>query len=172
MVGSRRDVVPRGRTLGPVERRVVGFAVDAEGEQVVLLDCHHRQHVRHQPPFRLAAWVHDAAERTRRVGTGWPCPLCDRCEIPADLVVLRTTTTWDEHTLPDALRRSHRVASGRWGRLRVARGSVRFVAHTEPVTDVIVDAPAAQGIPPDVEHHVEPRGPVLVAVDFLGPAAT
>jgi tellurite resistance-related uncharacterized protein len=83
-----------------------------------------------------------------------------------------TTTTWDEHSLPAALRTSHRVASGRWGRLRVASGSLRFLAATEPPTDAIVGATSAHGIPPDVEHRVELRGPVLVAIDFLGPAPT
>lgn len=153
-----------------VRRRIVGFEADDVGDQAVVLDCHHRQHVRHQPPFRLAPWVGDPAERARRIGTDWPCPLCDRGEIPDELVVLRTTTTWDERTLPDALRRSHRVASGRWGRLRVLSGSVRFVAATEPPTDVVVDAPGTQGIPPDVEHHIEPCGAVEVVIDFLGPA--
>lgn len=155
-----------------MQRRVVGFTVDDEGDRVVLLDCHHRQHVRHQPPFRLAPWIEDATERERRVGTPWPCPLCDRCEIPADLVVLRTTPTWDEHTLPAALGSSHRVAAGRWGRLRVTSGAVRFVAATEPPTDVVVDAAGTHGIPPDVEHHLELDGPARVAIDFLGPASS
>jgi tellurite methyltransferase len=152
-----------------VRRRIVGFEVDDLGDWVALLDCHHRQHVRHQPPFRLAPWVHDEAERARRVGTMLDCPLCDRCEIPADLAVVRTTATWDEHTVPDALRRAHRVASGTWGRLRVAGGSLRFVAETDPPTDVIVVAPGTQGIPPDVEHFVEPQGPTRFAIEFLAP---
>jgi len=155
-----------------VERRIVGFELDEVGDAVALLDCLHRQHVRHRPPFQIVPWVEDATGRARRIGTLWPCPLCSRCEIPADLVVLRTTATWDERSLPDALRRNHRVASGRWGRLHVTSGALRFVAATEPPTDVIVVAGGAQGIPPDLEHHVEPRGPVRFAIDFLGPAPT
>jgi tellurite methyltransferase len=152
-----------------VVRRIVGFEVDDVGDWVALLDCHHRQHVRHRPPFLLAPWVEDEAGRAQRVGTTLQCPLCDRCEIPSGLIVLRTTPTWDEHTMPDALRRAHRVSNGRWGRLRVAHGSVRFHAETDPPTDVIVDANVPQGIPPDVDHHVEPRGPTRFAVEFLGP---
>ena len=154
-----------------MERRILGFDTDDVGDHVVLLDCLHRQHVRHQPPFRVAPWVQDADERARRIGAEWPCPLCDRCELPEDLVVLRTTATWDDATLPDALRRNHRVASGRWGRLRVLSGAVRFVASTDPPTDVIVEAPGTHAIPPDVEHHVEPQGAITMAVEFLGPDA-
>jgi tellurite methyltransferase len=152
-----------------VLRRIVGFVADEVGDWVARLECHHRQHVRHRPPFRSAPWVVDAAERERRVGTPLDCPLCDRCELPDGLVVLRTSPAWDEHTVPAALRRDHRVATGTWGRLRVAAGTLRFVARTDPLTDVIVDRDGEQNIPPDVEHHVEPRGPTRFAIDFLGP---
>jgi tellurite resistance-related uncharacterized protein len=152
-----------------VERRIVGFEPDDVGDWVALLDCRHRRHVRHRPPFLVAPWVEDQVERTRRVGTMLGCPLCDRCEVPAGLAVVRTTATWDEHTMPDALRRAHRLSAGTWGRLRVATGSLRFVAETEPVTDVIVDSQLPQAIPPDVDHHVEPARSVRFAIEFLAP---
>jgi len=153
-----------------VQRRIIAFEIDEVGDWAARLDCHHRQHIRHRPPFRVAPWINDQNERARRLGTTLPCPLCDRCELPADLVVRRTTAVWDEHTMPAALRRAHRVASGTWGRIRVADGSLRFVAQTDPVTDVVVEA--EQAIPPDVEHHVEPIGPTRFSVDFLGPEDT
>ena len=71
--------------------------------------------------------------------------------------------------MPNTLRRTHRVASGMSGRLRVDRGRLRFVAQTTPVTDVIVDVSHPQGIPPDVDHFVEPQGPVRFTVEFLVP---
>jgi tellurite resistance-related uncharacterized protein len=156
------------RTFVGVQRRIVGFVADDFGDWVARLECYHRQHVRHRPPFRPAPWVEDSAERDRRIGTTLNCPLCDRCELPDGLVVVRTTATWDERTMPNALRRAHRVASGTWGRLRVEAGSLRFVARTDPVTDVILESDRAQGIPPDVDHHIEPRGPIRFAIDFLG----
>jgi tellurite resistance-related uncharacterized protein len=154
-----------------VQRRITGFERDDVGDWVALLDCHHRQHVRHRPPLWPATWVEDDATREQHVGSPLDCPLCDRTEIPSELVVVRTTTTWDEHTMPSALRRAHRVASGTWGRVRVDEGRLRFVAQTTPLTDVIVDAGRPQGIPPDVEHFVEPQGPVRFAVYFLVPQA-
>jgi tellurite resistance-related uncharacterized protein len=152
-----------------VKRRITGFERDDVGDWIALLDCHHRQHVRHRPPLWPAAWILDDDARQQRVGSALDCPLCDRTEIPADLVVVRTTATWDEHSMPEALRRAHRVASGTWGRLRVDGGDLRFVARTTPVTDVVVEAGEWQGIPPDVEHFVEPRGSVRFAIEFLGP---
>jgi Protein of unknown function (DUF3565) len=112
-VTVRRSHPGTARTLPGVLRRIVGFAADDVGDWVALLECHHRQHVRHRPPFRMASWVKEAAERDRHIGTPLDCPLCDRCEIPAGLTVTRTTATWDERTMPDALRRAHRVGAGR-----------------------------------------------------------
>ena len=52
---------------------------------------------------------------------------------------------------------------------RVVEGAVRFVARTDPVTDVIVDVEHPQRNPPGVEHHVEPQGPTRFQIDFLAP---
>jgi tellurite resistance-related uncharacterized protein len=71
--------------------------------------------------------------------------------------------------MPIALRRAHRVASGLWACLRVDQGRLRFVAQTTPVVDVVVDMHHPQGIPPDVEHFIEPQGPARFAIEFLAP---
>ena len=87
-----------------VQRRIVGFDRDEDGDWRAHLECRHRQHVRHRPPFRNAPWVEVDAEREQRIGRMLDCPLCDRCELPDGLEVVRTTAVWDEHTLPDRAR--------------------------------------------------------------------
>ena len=150
-----------------MKRMITGFVQDDLGDWVALLECLHRQHVWHDPPFRTAPWVLDDAERSRRVGTSLDCRLCDRAELPADLELVRTTDTWDEHTMPTGLRRAHRIASGTWGWLVVEAGELRFRASTEPPIDMTVGAGAAQAVPPGVEHEVEPCGTVPFHVEFL-----
>ncbi|MGH9092426.1 MAG: DUF3565 domain-containing protein [Acidimicrobiales bacterium] len=66
-----------------MERDIVGFRQDDEGDWVAELDCGHGQHVRHRPPFQLRPWVLDEAGRGARLGTPLDCPLCDRAEPPA-----------------------------------------------------------------------------------------
>ena len=150
-----------------MERTITGFARDAAGAWVAHLSCLHGQHVRHNPPFRLAPWVLDDAERAARVGAALDCPLCDRAELPEGLEVVRTTQVWDESSVPTALRRAHRVAAGTWGRLQVEEGRVRFRAETSPPLDVVVGAGGSQPIPPEVDHDVEPEGHVRFYVEFL-----
>lgn len=147
-------------------RRIVAFDQDEVGDWRAHLECRHRQHVRHQPPFWLAPWVESAEGRAAHLGRTLDCPLCDRCELPDGLTLVRTTATWDEHSLPAGLRRDHRVASGVWGRIVVHHGTLRFAAATDPPTDVILTAGDTQPIPPDVPHHVEPHGEVRFAVEF------
>ena len=151
-----------------MNRRIASFHQDDEGDWVATLECRHRQHVRHQPPFRDRSWVLDEAQRTARIGSLLECPLCDRAELPADLSPVRTTDTWTATTFPRAVRRDHRIASATWGLLRVHAGHVRFEAETSPAIDRVLGPGAEQPIPPDVTHHVEPLDDdVECAVTFL-----
>lgn len=153
-----------------MERTITGFHQDEGGAWVAELSCLHSQHVRHQPPFRLAPWVLDADQREGRVGAPLDCPLCDRAELPEGLAVVRVTPPWDEDSMPAALRRAHRVAGGMWGRLRVEEGSVRFRARTDPPIDRVVASGGSQPIPPETDHDVEPQGRARFRVEFLGRA--
>jgi tellurite methyltransferase len=153
--------------MGPMHRAMVGFRRDDEGDWVAELSCLHSQHVRHEPPFREAAWIEDDEERARRVGEPLDCPLCDRAELPEGLHVVRTTATWDATSMPAALRRDHRVAAGTWGLLEVEAGEVRFRAETTPPMEVIVTPDRPQPIPPELDHHVEPAEGTRFHVTFL-----
>ena len=74
---------PSGSTYPDrVDRAIVGFHVDAQGEWVAELACGHQQHVRHQPPFHLRPWVLEAEGRQQRLGTPLECRLCDQ-NVPA-----------------------------------------------------------------------------------------
>lgn len=157
-------------TGGQVIRAITGFRRDDAGDWVAELNCLHRQHVRHQPPFHDRAWVDDDSARRARVGTPIECPLCDRAEIPDDLTLLRTAGPWDEATLPPALRRSHRTAEAVWGILKVISGAVRFRLETAPVLDIRLIAGAKQSIPPEVPHEVALIGPARLLVEFWGRA--
>ena len=150
-----------------MERRITGFSQDDAGDWVAHLSCLHRQHVRHNPPFRVAPWVLDDAGRAGRIGSPIDCPLCDRAELPDGLAVVRTTATWDESSMPAALRRAHRVAAGVWGRLHVDEGRLRFRAATDPPLDVVIEAAGEQPIPPETDHDVEPDGHARFFVEFL-----
>jgi tellurite resistance-related uncharacterized protein len=154
-----------------VERNIVGFVKDEAGDWVAELECFHRQHVRHRPPFQSAPWVLDDQARSERVGTALGCPLCDHAELPNDLEVVRVSETWDEHTTPAGLRRAHRVAAGTWARIHVEVGELRFRATTDPAIDVVLGTGASQAIPPGVEHDVEPLGATRFFLEFLRPLA-
>jgi hypothetical protein len=65
-----------------VQRSIVGFHQDEDGDWVAELSCLHNQHVRHRPPFQERPWVLDEAERSARIGAALDCPLCDRGEPP------------------------------------------------------------------------------------------
>ena len=150
-----------------MERGIVSFHRDVEGDWVAQLECGHGQHVRHRPPFQLRPWVDDPDGRASRLGTPLECPLCDRAEVPDDLGPVRASVTWDEQTMPSAMLGAHRLGASRWAVLRVLTGRVRFVLTGEAGTSHVLEAGAVQGIPPDVPHRLEVLGPVRLTIDFF-----
>jgi len=60
-----------------VKRAIVGFHLDEENDWVADLDCGHRQHVRHNPPWTLRPWVITEAGRAERLGETLECKKCD-----------------------------------------------------------------------------------------------
>ncbi|WP_097459806.1 DUF3565 domain-containing protein [Mangrovitalea sediminis] len=66
-----------------MQRDIVGFRRDEDGDWVAVLACGHGQHVRHKPPFINRPWVLTAAGRQAHLGQALECLKCDRGE-PAD----------------------------------------------------------------------------------------
>jgi hypothetical protein len=60
-----------------MQRAIVGFDRDEVGDWVALLECGHRQHVRHRPPWQERPWVLTPEGREGRLGTSLNCVVCD-----------------------------------------------------------------------------------------------
>jgi len=60
-----------------MNRRISEFQQDAELQWVALLECGHRQHVRHDPPWQYRPWVLEETSRRERLGSVLDCPMCD-----------------------------------------------------------------------------------------------
>jgi len=152
-----------------VKRAIVGYRQDDAGDWIAELPCGHSHHVRHERPLNNRPWVLTAEGRASMLGEALDCGPCDRAELPTSWHVVRSTPEFNEHSMPAGLRKSHRVAGDRWGRLAVHAGHMRFTARTEPPIDIVLGPGATQAIPPQVEHEVEPIGPVTFHLDFLAP---
>lgn len=154
-------------TESTLQRAIRGYRLDEDAAWTCLLTCGHRQHVRHRPPFYQAAWIESDEGRAAHLGTTLRCRLCEQLLLPDDVDYVRTSPVWDEHTLPRALERDHRLATSTWGVLRVLEGQLRFVATTSSHVEVIVTASTAQSIPPEVSHEVHAAGPARFAIEFF-----
>jgi hypothetical protein len=62
-----------------VERRILGFHQDEQGDWVAELECGHSQHVRHNPPWTNRPWTLTAEGRAQKIGE---ILSCKRCEEP------------------------------------------------------------------------------------------
>jgi len=69
-----------------MKQPIIRFFTDEEDDWVAVLACGHTQHVRHNPPWQLRAWVITPEGRESRVGNMLDCLKCDRNE-PQDVKV-------------------------------------------------------------------------------------
>lgn len=60
-----------------MKRKITGFDKDDEDHWRVILDCGHRQHVRHDPPLTSRAWVLTEEGRALRIGLELDCKRCE-----------------------------------------------------------------------------------------------
>lgn len=148
-----------------VLRHITEFRQDEAGDWVALLDCLHRQHLRHRPPFVERAWVLSAEGRAQHLGATLDCPLCERFEWPADLVAYKQTPAFTASTIPAGLLKDHATKRGVWARIEVHEGRLQYAV---PGFDARFElTPTQPGIVvPEVPHHVAPLGEVRFVVIF------
>ena len=60
-----------------MQRIITGFEKDDENHWRAILDCGHRQHVRHDPPLSSREWVLTKPGRDSRIGFALNCKRCD-----------------------------------------------------------------------------------------------
>jgi len=149
-----------------VKRRIIGYHQDKLGDWVAELDCHHGQHVRHQPPFTLRPWVETRAGRNSKLGVHLNCVRCDALELPEGLKPYRKTAIFDETTIPQALQAAHTIKTGIWGMIHVLCGSLQYTLELQETASRILHAGESAAVPPDIPHHIRPMGPVRCFIEF------
>ena len=60
-----------------MNQKITGFEKDDEGHWRAILECGHRQHVRHDPPMTTREWVLTPEGRDSRLGFELECKRCD-----------------------------------------------------------------------------------------------
>jgi tellurite resistance-related uncharacterized protein len=86
--------------------------------------------------------------------------------LPAGVARYKQTAEFDAQTLPSGLRSRHTLKPGTWGRIVVLEGELLYVIEHEPGTAFVLTPTLPGIVPPEVEHHVEPRGPVRLHIEF------
>ncbi|HLZ91636.1 MAG TPA: DUF3565 domain-containing protein [Candidatus Acidoferrum sp.] len=61
-------------------RRIVDFHLDENLDWVAELECGHRQHVRHNPPWTVRHWVTTPQGRLAHLGQELNCLVCGAAE--------------------------------------------------------------------------------------------
>ena len=149
-----------------MQRAIQGFRRDEQGDWVADLDCGHRQHVRHRPPFVNRPWVQREETRNGMLGAELDCPRCDRMEWPDGFVAYHRTSEFDETTLPSGLKQDHATKRGVWARIHVLSKALKYHVGKPIHRSFLVEAPATAIIVPEVPHRVDALGSARFFVEF------
>jgi len=146
---------------------IAGFEQDDEGAWVALLDCGHRQHMRHQPPWQSRPWVTTERGRAAHVGLPLPCPWCRMPVLPSDAEEYRRTDRFEAETTPKGLLKRHRLKAGSWGEIVVTRGRVLYVLEDDGDLGLALTPDRPGVVAPERPHHVTPEPNAQFYVRFL-----
>jgi tellurite methyltransferase len=146
---------------------VVGFQLDDDDAWVAELDCGHRQHVRHQPPWQRRAWVQTKQGRDDMLGTLLSCPACRMPNLPADAAEYKRVGPFDTATVPKGLLSSHRLKAGSWGEIVVTVGRVLYVLEDEHDFGIMLGRNLSGVVAPERPHHIEPQPGANLYIRFL-----
>lgn len=81
------------------------------------------------------------------------------------MAAYRSTSVFDENSLPAALRADHRTKDGTWGVITVLAGTLRLTIHEPPLIANL--SPGRPGlVKPGQTHFVTPIGAMKMRVDF------
>jgi len=80
-------------------------------------------------------------------------------------VPYRSTPTFDQDSLPQALRNRHSTKDGVWGVIRVIEGQLRYTC-LDPFSETVLDPERSVVIQPRQPHFVTPIGAMTMRVDF------
>jgi hypothetical protein len=102
-----------------MQRRIVGYGQDEQGEPIAWLECGHPQHIRHQPPFINRPWTVTPEGREQMLGQTLECV---RCGMPP--------AVWSRLALGDALTAESEIVdiTERFAAVYAAAGSPRAMA--------------------------------------------
>ena len=159
--------------LGAAELRslplatITSWSQDDDGDWVAILDCGHRQHVRHHPPWQSRPWIVTDAGRAAHVSLPLPCPWCRMPALPADVEEYRRTETFDADTTPKGMLKSHRLKAGAWGQIVVTEGRVLYVLEDDGDLGLVLTPDRPGVVAPERPHHVTPQPASRFFVRFL-----
>lgn len=122
-----------------MKQKMTGFHLDGENHWVADLDCGHRQHVRHQPPWMERPWVLTEEGRRSRLGVELDCKRCDEAgravaEAVREALLSAASQAHEEGGL------SGLCAEGRWD---LALDALRTADLTGAVHRALTSEPAA-----------------------------
>lgn len=144
-----------------MEKKIVGFHVDDQGDWVADLECGHGQHVRHNPPWTNRPWVLEQQERERFLGEVLDCLKCNMPMIPVNAVQFDCSEIYDQAMLIAQYSGVKTNDAGIWIKLVISEGELIYQQVSGETKGYVIDSDFAAVIAPGERFALRTKGHVL-----------
>ncbi|WP_406802753.1 DUF3565 domain-containing protein [Alkalimarinus alittae] len=144
-----------------MDKKIIGFHVDDQGDWVADLECGHAQHVRHNPPWINRPWVLEQEGRDKSLGETLDCLKCNMPLLPTNSQLTRVSELFDQQVLIDQYAGSQTNNTDCWVQVVVSEGALVYRQVSEETKGYVIDQGFFAVIEPGATFLLSPMGAVL-----------
>lgn len=152
-----------------MQQTITDFQQDEENHWLAILNCGHKQHLRHDPPWQNRPWVLTPEGRKEKLGVSLECKKCDMPRLPAreTLTVLNSSAKITDTHLPAELLNAYQLPEHIWYEISVISGQIQLIfpaTETCSQQGFLLDCEFEGIVPPLRLFQLKPSGPVELRI--------
>lgn len=144
-----------------MEKKIVDFHVDEQGDWVADLECGHTQHVRHNPPWINRPWVLEEEGRKRSLGALLDCLKCNMPTMPERVHRVECSEVFDQQALVNQYSGMQKNDHDCWIKVVVSEGELVYQQVADKTKGYVIDSNFSAVIMPNEIFSLSPKGHVL-----------
>lgn len=143
-----------------MNKGIVGFHIDDQGDWVADLECGHAQHVRHNPPWVNRPWVLEVEGRKRALGTLLDCLKCNMPRIPSEAQQIACSAMLTQQAISEKDADLQYNDADTWVKVVVHEGELIYQQIADKTIGYVIDSEFAAVIAPGERFVLREKGRV------------
>lgn len=149
-----------------MKRFIIGFIKDVDKDWCAILDCKHKRHFRHHPPFYEREWTQSLAGRRQHLGMEVECQKCEMPKLPEGLEPYRVTDDLKDMGVARELLNERKFKEGVWAKIIIRTGHLKFIVGTPSAKTFVLNNEFYGILPPKGDYSIEALPDLEFFIEF------